>query len=261
MQFVIIGAGNVAHHLAQALKNNNHEIVQVYSRTEQSARQLAEICNASYTNNFKNIIDISGIYVFSLSDDANSELIPKFPYKNKKIIHTSGSINANIFDVITSDYGVLYPLQSLKKDIAIEINQIPFLIEASNSKFLNKIEEIVKSIGANYSEANSEQRLWAHISAVFACNFSNHLLAIANEIAEKNNIPFSLLHPLIDYTFKRSLSNNPKLVQTGPAHRNDHSIMQKHIDLLHEKFNVYENLYKIISSSIFEMYNNDKEEK
>ena len=46
----MIGAGNVATHLSQALQKNGHEITQVYSKTQTNAATLSEKLGCSYTN-------------------------------------------------------------------------------------------------------------------------------------------------------------------------------------------------------------------
>ena len=46
----LIGSGNVATHLGLALKKNNYQITQIYSRTIVNAEKLATILNADATN-------------------------------------------------------------------------------------------------------------------------------------------------------------------------------------------------------------------
>ena len=48
-RIVLIGAGNVATHLGLSLQAKGCEIVQVYSRTEGSASELAERLQVPYT--------------------------------------------------------------------------------------------------------------------------------------------------------------------------------------------------------------------
>ncbi|HOE04845.1 MAG TPA: DUF2520 domain-containing protein [Bacteroidales bacterium] len=259
-RIVIIGAGNVANNLASLLQGSAYTIVQVFSRSNNSAAALAQQCACSHTCNFGKITNAADIYIFCLSDDANMQYIPQFRHTAKLLIHTSGSMNPAVFAGLTADYGVLYPLQSLKKEIHIAAAQIPFLIEASNHESFKRIAAIAEAMGATYTAADTMQRTWAHISAVFACNFSNHMLAIASDIARKNNLDWKMLQPLIENTFNRSLHADPFTVQTGPAYRNEKSVMQKHSEMLHDGFNTYENLYKTISNSIFEMYKTNKKE-
>ena len=48
-KIILIGAGNVAHHLAGALLKAGENLCQIYSRTLDSARQLGMKTGISYT--------------------------------------------------------------------------------------------------------------------------------------------------------------------------------------------------------------------
>ena len=48
---VIVGAGKVATHLTPALVKAGYQVTQIWSRTEASARQLAEPLGIPYTDN------------------------------------------------------------------------------------------------------------------------------------------------------------------------------------------------------------------
>ena len=48
-KIVLIGAGNVATHLGSALCGAGCDVVQVYSRTKESAMELADKLSAEYT--------------------------------------------------------------------------------------------------------------------------------------------------------------------------------------------------------------------
>ncbi len=92
-----------------------------------------------------------------------------------------------------------------------------------------------------------------HISAVFACNFTNAFYTIAQEITDSVNLDFDLLRPLIQETADKAMLNDPKDVQTGPAKRNDVQIMQKHLKLLENETQL-KDLYQSVSQYIVKMY-------
>ena len=94
----------------------------------------------------------------------------------------------------------------------------------------------------------SEQRRHLHLAAVFACNFTNHLYAIAAELLEKQHLPFDALRPLIRETAAKIESLTPIDAQTGPAIRYDRNIMQRHIDLLDD--NDEKEIYRLLSRHI-----------
>jgi hypothetical protein len=56
----------------------------------------------------------------------------------------------------------------------------------------------------NVMFANDEKRKYIHLTAVFACNFVNHLFARAKEISDSQDIPFEYFLPLIDETTENS---------------------------------------------------------
>lgn len=73
---VFIGAGNLATNLAKALYRKGFRIVQIYSRTEESARNLAEKVEAEFTTDLGDINPYARLYIVSLKDSAFTELLP-----------------------------------------------------------------------------------------------------------------------------------------------------------------------------------------
>ena len=105
-------------------------------------------------------------------------------------------------------------------------------------------------------EYTDEQRKHLHIAAVFVNNFSNHLFALAQDYCEKHQIDYQLLMPLIHETISKIDTILPKQAQTGPARRNDHEIIEKHLQLLQDEDVYLYNIYKLLNGSILKMYSN-----
>ena len=74
---VFIGAGNLATNLAKALYYKGFRIVQVYSRTEESARTLAQAVEAAYTTDLSSVAADARLYIVSLKDAAFVQLLPE----------------------------------------------------------------------------------------------------------------------------------------------------------------------------------------
>ena len=74
---VFIGAGNLATNLAKALYDNGFRIIQVYSRTEESARALAQVVEATYTTDLSSVVTDAQLYIVSLKDAAFVQLLPE----------------------------------------------------------------------------------------------------------------------------------------------------------------------------------------
>ncbi len=251
MKISIIGSGNVATVLGKLLKQNGHIIEEIISRNKNHAAHLATQLNA-ISADISAIKKASDVYIITVSDDAIETISSQIHVDNKIVVHTCGSASINILTNTSSNYGVLYPLQSLRKELSYN-PVIPFLIDANNEQTKNIITNLATSISNNVVQANDAQRMQYHLSAVITSNFSNHLFALTKEYCASNKIDFSLLLAMIEETVHRMHIYSPAKMQTGPAVRNNQSTIQKHLALLND-FPQLKNIYKVMSNSIIQSY-------
>ena len=249
-KILFVGSGNVATHLAINLKNKNYNIHQVFSRSIENAKDLAKKVDSDYTNKPENIV-ATDLTIIAVSDDSIKDVLDFLP--DVPTVHTSGHTNINILKNSFTSYGVIYPLQSFKKNIELNFTDIPFLIEANTKEFENNLIEVCSCLSANTIRVNSSERKKIHLAAVYACNFSNHMQVIAKEIMDDAKINYELLIPLIKKTFS-NLELDPKMKQTGPAIRKDFNILDNHINLI--KKDEHKEIYKLISNSIIKTHDN-----
>ena len=245
---ILIGSGNVATHLGINLKNNNFNIVQVISSTSKNAETLASKLDSYFSNNISDLKE-ADLIIVAVSDNVIGSIAKHFT--NTPVVHTSGSIGLEVFKN-NKNSGVFYPLQTFNKNVEVSFNEVPICIEANNKDFEKEIIQLAQHISKKVVKMNSIQRKQLHIAAVFACNFSNHMFSIADNILQKSKIDFNLLYPLIRQTIKKVEKNSPKNVQTGPAKRNDKIIIESHLQSLEKN---QKEIYKIITNSIIS--NND----
>lgn len=255
---VFLGAGNLATQLALTLHENGVNILQVYSRTEKSAKQLAELVQCAHTSNLKEIFKNADLYIFALSDKALQPVLDQMSLPIGNAVHTAGSIPMNIFENYTEHFGVLYPLQTFSKQRKVDFSDIPVCIEAMNLEFQNELFELGKRISKNVKLINSDQRKQLHLAAVFTCNFANHMYSIGQKLLEEKDVDFNLLNPLIQETAQKVMELSPVDAQTGPAVRFDEEIMN-----LHEKALIdtpdFQKLYRFVSESIYNLHNDVNE--
>ena len=114
------------------------------------------------------------------------------------------------------------------------------------------MKNLASKISKNVMLANDEKRKYIHLTAVFSCNFVNHLFARAKEVSDSQNIPFGFFIPLIDETVRKIHYLDPKDAQTGPAVRNDGRVLQLHEKLITNEEHL--KLYKALNESIMKMY-------
>ena len=253
LNFCFIGAGNLATQLSKAFKNKGFRVTQIYSHTEQSAKKLADLLNVNYTTSIHEIDKNADIYIVALKDEIVDEVLSQINFENKLVVHCSGSLSLSGFERYSENIGVFYPLQTFSKTRDVDFSEIPIFVESNSNKNEKLLLQIAGEISDSVSLLNSEKRKILHISAVFACNFVNHFYTIAADILKSENIPFEVLKPLILETAKKVQEMEPERAQTGPAIRFDERIINLHLNELKE-FGDYQQLYKLISKSIFDRY-------
>lgn len=231
MQVVIIGSGNVATVLGRLCKQNGHEIVQVVSRHAGHAKILADELDCGYTDYGGEMNRRAAVYLLAVADTALFDLDDNFSLGNKLVLHTAGSVSKDVLKKSSVNYGVLYPLQSLRKEMEYS-NDIPLLIDGNTAGTISLVTDLAKTISSNVSTANDEERLKLHVAAVVVSNFTNHLYALAADFCKKEHVDFTLLMPLIKETAERIQHASPADVQTGPAVRNDIFTIEKHLRIL-----------------------------
>lgn len=249
LNIVLLGSGNVATHLGLNLSKCGFNIIQVYSRSESNAKVLADRLNTTFTSDLNLINPDADLYIVSVRDNYIEEVASHKNLKNKPLVHTAGSVSLNVFKPFSSQYGVLYPFQTFTKSREVHFKTIPVLVEASNADLEDALSEIAGKLSDLVLKADSAQRAMLHISAVFACNFTNQMYAIADQLLKNSSLPFSLLKPLIFETAEKVMSYNPVSAQTGPAVRFDSKIVDQHIKKL-ENTPSYQEIYRMLSESI-----------
>ncbi|AHM61761.1 hypothetical protein D770_17545 [Flammeovirgaceae bacterium 311] len=249
----IIGAGRVGWHLSQALSAAGHTITEVWSRRQSQARLLADkLPSAEVVHSLDFSDSPSHIFLVTVTDAALEEVGHRLILPRDAIAaHTSGSQPLSIIKTNARGSGVFYPLQTFSKEKELDLAQVPFFIEGSDAATTLVLEALAGSLSARVHRASAEQRRQLHLAAVFACNFSNHMLRIANDLLQESDLPKNLLHPLIQETLQKALTLGPAQAQTGPALRNDAPVLEMHQKQLlsHPE---WMQLYKLISDDIQE---------
>jgi len=248
IKIAIVGTGNIGSWLFKTLQNQKKlEVVSISSRKIETL-----------PTNFD-------LYIFALKDDVYEEVLKQIPFKMPHAVHTSGSLSQNILAPYSENFGVLYPYQSIinaekekkerkkeKKSYDLMVlwsyGLIPICVEGSDYVFEDLLFHFAKTISNIVHKVNEKQRFAMHLAAVFANNFTNAMYSIAYQIFKENDLDWSLIFPLLENTLEKAKQNAPYIVQTGPAKRNDFSIMEKHCNNLQNKD--IKKLYQLISKVI-----------
>lgn len=259
----VAGAGNVGSFLAVELFKAGCDIRQIFSRSGSIAAELAGRVDAEGVSDIRLIDPDVDLIILALPD----RVIPEFckllatdggvASQRTVIASTAGSVELDVLSGCFKSSGVLYPLQTFTKYSKPQAADIPFCIEGTDEYTVKLLRDTASLISRDVRDIDSAQRLILHLAAVFACNFTNHMIAVADRIINKSNLDFSILSPLINETIKRLDGQSPLEMQTGPAVRGDGNTIQKHLNLLREtEGELISSMYALISESIAEMKKN-----
>lgn len=256
LHIVLIGTGNVAHHIAASFASNAEvKLVQVFNhRLTKQAKDFAGEIKTPLVSTYTKLEKDADVYILCVRDSALAEVAGELAGLKLRgiVLHTSGSVSMDVLKQASPKTGVYYPLQTFSKNSPVDWQRTPLLLEANSAATLKQIMKLANSVSGTVKAVDSETRLKLHLAAVFACNFTNALYAAAFDYVSENLSAkdAGLLWPIMLSSFNKVIYNKqPKQAQTGPAMRNDKTVMNKHLELLKSDKRL-KDIYKLLSDLI-----------
>ena len=249
---VIIGSGNLAEALAQAVARSGLKLVQLFARNAQRGKTVAALAGTQWTSDPAGLAE-ADIYLIAVSDRAVAEVAATLPIPEEAAVaHTAGSVPVTAIPERFARRAVFYPMQTFTRGREADFSVIPVFLEAPSPELRPELEAFARKLSGTVIWADSAQRCKVHLAAVFACNFANHMYAVGERIVRGAGLDFDVLKPLIAETAAKACdARSPLDVQTGPAVRNDFATKARHGDLLAFDLRL-KNIYSTISQSIWE---------
>jgi len=247
------GAGRLADVLCRELFMRGHVIDKIVTSTKVRGPGLAESCNAVWSN--KMVFPESTQIIFVAVSDRNiSRVLKRLKCHPRTIVaHTSGSTGIDVFPSDLVRTGVFYPLQTFSHGRKLNFCNLPVFIESKSPEVSDVLGDIARSLTAKVCFSDSLERRMLHLAAVFAGNFTNHMLTLGNNLSVKAGFSFEEIKPLVTEVFMKALENGPVASQTGPALRNDKNTLRKHLELLSFDPDL-QKIYMDISRSIYDYH-------
>lgn len=253
-RYVVVGAGNLAYHLAKVLTRlKKTEVIVCHHHSTPLLQKIKKESRLQIFTSFEQLPEQADVYFLCVSDNAIKNLAQNISAHVKKgvICHCSGSTALDVLKNTKLPYGVFYPLQSFSVNRKLDWITIPLLVEASHKTALKKLEALAKQISDTVVMADSEKRKYFHLAAVLANNFTNALLlAASHQITQKE---FELLKPILKETIDKAFTIGPEAAQTGPAKRGDKTILSTHLKMLSSQKDVSA-VYSALSTFISNYY-------
>lgn len=275
-EIVLLGSGQVAHHLAIRLSAlEGYRLVAIYSRRQEHAERLARVLGGqetSYghkpqghgtpliTSDLSALPRSASYYIYALSDSALESVWAAMPETQGVWIHMAGSVSLEAIERWHRESGVLYPLQTFSQARELDWSDIPIYIEGAGEGTLEAIRRLALALSPKVYQASTADRGKLHLAAVLACNFTNHLVALAESYLEQEGFEAKSLMPLIRETMLKLETLPAMAAQTGPARRGDETTIQRHLALLEHQPEL-RGLYQALSQSITTLYSSPRDEQ
>lgn len=159
-------------------------------------------------------------------------------------LHCAGSVA--LHDLGAGSCGVFYPMVSFQT--TPDWAEVPIFAEASDSAAKEAIEALGASLGCRPAEwTDSVKRAQYHLGAVFANNFSNHVIALLQSYCAQAGLDPHVYEAMVRTTIDAAAAGDAKSLQTGPASRADQITLNRHMDLLPKELR---SIYQALSQSI-----------
>jgi predicted short-subunit dehydrogenase-like oxidoreductase (DUF2520 family) len=246
----IIGSGNLGSHLVNQLIRRGQPPLAVWSRTEKPYHDAWRKAGITVAHSEVDL-PLSGWFILAVPDGQIAALAQQLARPDRIFIHTSGSISIEVLPGPRA--GVFYPLQTFSEKIDSHWPSIPCFLESRTPEDMAMLQSLSDRLGCNWHPMTSEQRRKLHLAAVITNNFTNHLVALAKQYAAQQGLDYTWLLPLMQQTLERLATEDPEVIQTGPARRGDRTTIQAHLDLLSNHPELA-HLYQLMSQSIARHY-------
>jgi predicted short-subunit dehydrogenase-like oxidoreductase (DUF2520 family) len=250
MQATIIGSGNVGTVLGRVLKAKGYTIRQVYSRTAEHARLLADELGAVAVFTPGSIDKEADIYLLTITDNAVASVAAQISVGDKLVVHTAGSISKEILKDSSSSYGVLWPMKMIRTTMP-ELGAVNMVIDGNSTAVVQQIQQLARQFSDHITVADDSKRVKMHLVAAVVSNFTNHLYHLSADYCLQEQIDFALFYPIIEETARQVQDAHPREVQAGPAYRKDTRTIDAHIQLLLQ-YPALKELYEKLTNSILQ---------
>ncbi len=240
-----VGAGTVGTALAVRLSQKGYPVVAVSSRSQTSARKLAQaVGGCPVVDNAQGVADTADLIFITTPDDAIPFVALQIRWHARhSVIHCSGADSTDVLEPASklgAQVGVFHPLQTFAS-VEQAIENIPgstFAMEAEEP-LLNVLKDMTTALDGHWVELKAGDKVLYHAAAVIACNYLVTLVKLAGDLWQTFSVPpdqaTQALLPLIRGTVHNIDAVGIPQCLTGPVARGDTGTIRKHLEALEQR--------------------------
>jgi predicted short-subunit dehydrogenase-like oxidoreductase (DUF2520 family) len=213
----LIGTGNIAQALGRAWLERGIEIAACYNRKQEPLHWNGGLKPVASPAEMPDGLDA---ILVATSDDAVFEIIDALP-AGPLAIHFSGAL-----PLPKRPGAAIWPIQSVRKENVHSRSSFPLVLNATDDAVESRLIPFAEKIASELHCLSTEKRQAAHLAAVFASNFSNHSLSIAQSLTAQTGLPWSTFQPILKTIMEQGALGHSFAQQTGPALRRESSVIE-----------------------------------
>jgi predicted short-subunit dehydrogenase-like oxidoreductase (DUF2520 family) len=268
MKYGIAGLGNLGTTLAVNLFENGFNLSSIYSRKDESVKQLNELIKTGFTNNLRILLSESDIVFLTVNDSSiktvSKEITEKYgdiDLKGKLFIHMSGiKTSDEMLDLKKAGALVcsLHPIQTFpcKSTDTNVFNGISCGFEG-DKKALSILSDFISYFNIKILNISKDKKVLYHAAAVVFCNFMSCISYMGEELAKDAGIDKDLVYkafkPLMEKTLENIAEKGAVSSLSGPAARKDTMTIQKHIEEIKKSKPGFQDVYNALTDIAREM--------
>ena len=262
LSIAIIGAGKVGNALARVFFENGLKIAGIGSKTETSAKELAEKVCSIYSTYLSEITKNADIVFLTTTDNSIVDTCRQIAVnggfkRNQFVFHTCGAMSAEALkyaEECGAYIASFHPLHSFAhKNVTKEELINTYYAIDGNMEAVELAKKIVEILEGKTIFIAPENRALYHAAACFASNYTVALASAASQILSCCNLTSEEATEALLPLYKGTLENISKFgvdkALTGPISRGDKQTVLEHINKLREN-NSYDEtkLYKSLGN-------------
>ncbi len=269
----VIGAGRVGSTLTQTLLGRGYTVTAIYSRSPESAYQLAARLNSQVVPSPTEAALSAQLTFIAVPDDAIRSVCEALArdadLRGRAIVHTSGVSDMEVLAAAKAKgawVGGLHPMLAIRdRDTDAQIAfsapwiatepDVTFGVEAQDEPLHTWLAEIVHALnGIALWLKPGQDRARYHAAGVIASNYMVTLFAEAIDLlrilqsdstSDERAIRHILVH-LVERTLRNLSEVAPAQALTGPIVRGDSGTLRKHLDALDQSDPQLAQLYRLL---------------
>lgn len=243
----LVGYGRLASTLIPPLLDAGVSIVQWHIRNVSLHEEVTDLFHIQPIADINSLIEDADAIWLMVPDQVIAEVSASISRLDIPHVHTSG---ATPIDVLSStNKGLFYPLNTFTGDQQPWNQDIPIIVQSNDVALKQDLTLLAHRLSTQVPAIRSEDMIHLHIAAVFAQNFSNHLIHLAEDYLEHKKLNRSLLTPLLNQMIVELRKRPAGLNQTGPAIRKDTNTIQAHEEVLAARKDLL-SIYRMLTASI-----------